>query len=63
MLVVGLAVVVLSFAQAATPQTTGRITVDGMSAEVTVARDASGVPHLTGSTLEDLARAQGFVHA
>ncbi len=35
----------------------------GLSAPVTVARDALGVPSLTGASRVDVARALGFVHA
>lgn len=58
-----LALVVVTFVNRAMPDTTGRVELAGMSAEVVVARDASGIPHLSGSTLTDLARAQGYVHA
>ena len=35
----------------------------GLSAPVSVARDARGVPTITGRTRQDVARALGFVHA
>jgi penicillin amidase len=62
-LALGLTAVVATFATGARPQTSGTITVAGMGDTVTVRRDASGVPHLSGRSLTDLARAQGFVHA
>ncbi|WP_370375398.1 penicillin acylase family protein [Isoptericola sp. b515] len=37
--------------------------VPGLSGEVTVQRDAQGVPHVYASTAEDLFAAQGFLHA
>lgn len=52
-----------SFLRRPYPEVTGTISVAGMSQPVTVLRDESGVPHLFGDSLTDLARAQGFVHA
>ncbi|SDD90178.1 penicillin acylase family protein [Auraticoccus monumenti] len=45
------------------PQSSGRIDVSRLSAEVEVVRDAAGVPHLYGDSVEDLYTAQGFVQA
>ena len=45
------------------PQTEGAIEVTGLTAEVTVERDASGVPTITADSTDDLFYAQGFVHA
>ncbi|GCD89506.1 penicillin amidase [Nocardioides sp. LS1] len=45
------------------PQTTGTIDVPGLSADVTVVRDDHGIPQLYGDNLDDLMRAQGYVHA
>jgi len=56
------------------PQTAGTIEIAptgvaglgeviGLNHEVTIRRDAWGVPHLTARTAADLAFAQGFVHA
>jgi penicillin amidase len=44
-------------------QLDGTITLPGLSAPVSVVRDAHGVPHLTASTLPDLFFAQGYVTA
>jgi penicillin amidase len=41
----------------------GEVTVAGLSAPVTVERDALGIPVIRGAALEDVVRAQGFVHA
>ncbi|SFC17706.1 penicillin acylase family protein [Streptomyces aidingensis] len=49
--------------RASFPQLSGEVTMDGLSAPVTVERDAYGIPALTGETAEDLFMAQGFVHA
>ncbi len=45
------------------PQTSGEVEVSGLSAEVTVQRDALGVPTITADSTDDLFYAQGFVHA
>jgi penicillin amidase len=49
--------------RASLPQIDGSFRLTGLSATVEVLRDPFGIPHLFGSTLEDLARAAGFVHA
>ncbi|WP_222124119.1 penicillin acylase family protein [Microbacterium paludicola] len=45
------------------PQTAGELQVDGLQAQVTVQRDALGVPTITADSSHDLFYAQGFVHA
>lgn len=45
------------------PQTTGSLKLAGLSAPVSVKRDANGIPQLYADTAEDLFRAQGYVHA
>jgi len=45
------------------PQTTGELEVPGLESEVTVVRDDYGIPQLYGDSVEDLMRAQGYVHA
>lgn len=42
---------------------TGTLRLAGLTAPVTVERDALGVPVIRGKTFEDVCRAQGFVHA
>ena len=49
--------------RASLPRTAGRVVVPGMTAPVTVSRDALGIPTIQGATALDVARAQGFVHA
>lgn len=49
--------------RAALPQVDGTIAVAGLRAPVTVVRDRLGVPHITASSMEDLAFAQGYVTA
>lgn len=45
------------------PVVDGEVTVAGLAAPVTIARDALGVPTITAQSRVDLARAAGFVHA
>ena len=45
------------------PTHAGALDLPGLTAEVTVLRDARGVPTIYAETPEDLFRAQGFVHA
>jgi penicillin G amidase len=45
------------------PQTSGNLTVPGLTAQVEVLRDAYGVPHIYGSNLYDLFFAQGYTQA
>ncbi len=45
------------------PQLEGTIAVDGLAADVTVQRDALGIPTITASDTDDLFFAQGYVHA
>ncbi len=49
--------------RASLPQLEGTTRVDGLAAEVTVERDALGVPTLRGQDRADLARALGWLHA
>ncbi|MEV7430192.1 penicillin acylase family protein [Nocardioides sp. NPDC092400] len=45
------------------PQTSGSAELTGLEGDVEVVRDEHGVPQLYGDSLEDLVRAQGYVHA
>jgi len=45
------------------PQTSGSTALAGLKADVTVQRDASGVPTITADSSDDLFFAEGFVHA
>jgi penicillin amidase len=49
--------------RASLPALEGSVALPGLSAPVTVTRDALGVPSLTGASRVDVARAVGFVHA
>ena len=50
-------------AVAALPQLDGTLQLQGLSAPVSVIRDAQGMPHITAANLDDLFFAQGFVTA
>ena len=49
--------------RAALPTVDGTISVDGLHAPATVARNAQGVPFIRASSMEDLLFAQGYVTA
>jgi penicillin G amidase len=49
--------------RAALPQLDGDLHISGLSAPVTVRRDAHGVPHIEAATQDDLFVAQGYVTA
>src|SRR5713226_5615869 len=45
------------------PQVEGRVAVKGLKGEVTIARDADGVPLITAANDEDAVFGLGFAHA
>lgn len=49
--------------RASYPQTTGSMTLDGLSGDVEVKRDSYGIPQIYADSDADLFRAQGFVQA
>ncbi|MGH6692176.1 MAG: penicillin acylase family protein, partial [Gammaproteobacteria bacterium] len=49
--------------RASLPQLDGTLQVAGLSAPVTVARDALGIPTIRGASRADVARAIGVLHA
>ena len=49
--------------RASLPQVDGSRAIAGLTADVRIDRDALGVPTITGTTREDVARALGFLHA
>ncbi len=66
LLLLGIVAAVLwlrSVTRAALPQLDGDVQLAGLSAPVTVRRDAHGVPHIDAATLDDLFVAQGYVTA
>ncbi|WP_109208767.1 MULTISPECIES: penicillin acylase family protein [Microbacterium] len=65
--VVALALVAVGFVtwtvQRSFPQLSGEVKTSGLDAEVTVQRDALGIPTITADSSHDLFFAQGYVHA
>ena len=55
--------VVVYTAQRSFPTLSGEVTASGLDDQVTVQRDALGVPTITASSSHDLFFAQGYVHA
>ncbi|MFC7865115.1 penicillin acylase family protein [Streptomyces murinus] len=53
----------VSTVRASLPQTTGTITLDGLSGPVDVKRDGNGIPQIYASSDADLFMAQGYVQA
>jgi penicillin G amidase len=53
----------VSTVRASFPQTTGSITLDGLSGPVEVKRDGNGIPQIYAASDEDLFMAQGYVQA
>ena len=62
-LLIGATVFGVSTVRRSFPQTSGTIDVPGLSHEVTVVRDAYGVPQIYADTPRDLFFAQGYVQA
>lgn len=62
-LVIVLAVGGVWFIRRPWPQTTGTISINGLTAAVQVIRDQAGVPHIYAENDHDLFMAQGYVHA
>ena len=58
-----LLVVWLNFSQQSFPQTSGTITVKGITAPVEITRDSKGIPHIYAQTTQDLFFAEGYTHA
>jgi penicillin amidase len=51
------------WSRAALPVVDGSLRLSGLAADVTVRRDAYGVPHIRAASVPDLMRAQGYVTA
>ncbi len=51
------------YVRSALPKTEGEVHVRGISNNISIIRDASGVPHIEGTSLADVSFALGFVHA
>ena len=63
MLVLAALGTVYGLLRASLPQLDGRLTLRGVGAPVSIARDALGVPTIEAADRVDLAYATGFVHA
>jgi penicillin amidase len=63
MLLAGMAAYGYYIARSALPQLDGQLQVQGLSAAVTVTRDAHGVPTIDAESLNDLFFAQGYITA
>lgn len=63
LLVVALIATVWTYRVLVLPQTEGELRVSGLSAPVSISRDAHGIPTLRADNVEDLMFALGFVHA
>ena len=63
LILVGAVLYLWFVAHSALPQLDGRLQIAGLSAPVTVTRDAHGVPTIEAATLDDLFFAQGYVTA
>ena len=61
--ITGAAISFLSIARSALPQLDGSLAISGLSAPVTVIRDAHGIPTIDAATLDDLFIAQGYITA
>lgn len=62
-LVLVLTLSIYGFLRGAAPALDGRLHLAGLSAQVSVERDALGVPVITAGNRADAARALGFLHA
>lgn len=54
---------VVAVALSTVPSLTGTQVLPGLTQPVSIIRDRNGVPHIIGTTVEDLYRALGFAHA
>ena len=63
LVLVAVAAVAATVVRRPLPEHSGALELPGLTAEVTVLRDALGVPSIYADDAEDLFRAQGYVHA
>ncbi|HFC11218.1 MAG TPA: penicillin acylase family protein, partial [Anaerolineae bacterium] len=63
LLILIIALTLVYFIRSPFPKTSGKIKLDGLSAEVTIQRDDLGVAHIYAENTEDLFFAQGYTHA
>lgn len=57
------AAVAVTVAIGTIPPMTGSLSVPGLAGPVSIVRDRNAVPHITATTVDDLYRGLGFVHA
>lgn len=62
-LLLGLALAFWFYSRQVLPRTEGVLTVSGLKAPLTIARDAHGIPSIKADSMEDLVFGLGFVHA
>src|SRR5690349_21644534 len=62
-LIVAVAALAIFMVRRPLATTSGTLQLAGLSAPVTVTRDHSGIPHISGATALDVYRAQGYVMA
>jgi len=62
-LILGVLLFFLVYFYKSVPSIVGEVTVEGLSAEVKIARDPWGIPHIFAQNEEDLFFAWGYVHA
>ncbi len=63
LLVLGTGLWLRSLITGSLPQLEGEVRIAGLSSDVTIERDALGVPTIRGDNRLDVARGLGFVHA
>jgi penicillin amidase len=61
--IIVVSVVGVSLVRRSLPQTSGQLTLSGLTAKVTVLRDAHGIPQIYADNPQDLFSAQGYVAA
>ncbi|WP_343907107.1 penicillin acylase family protein [Nocardioides aquiterrae] len=62
-LLIGMLLTAVHLVRQPFPQTTGEIEVPGLTGRVEVVRDDAGIPQVYADSVDDLMRAQGYVHA
>ncbi|MEW1954708.1 penicillin acylase family protein [Terrabacter sp. NPDC080008] len=63
MAVVAVGTLAIGVVRQSFPETTGKLSMEGLTSTVTVSRDARGVPTIYADNAKDLFQAQGFVSA
>ena len=63
MAVVGVGILAIGVVRQSFPETTGKLSMEGLTSSVGVSRDARGIPTIYADNAKDLFQAQGFVSA